>query len=518
MLTTSLGLALTLAAWLLVGRAARPWMATDRPDTAGAALTTAATLGLGAGLLAFHEASALRLVHGTVLASDFDQYCAAVGAVRAGAFELVPPQRGVPGAWLPALLSRGLGVVDGLLATSAVAVALGFTGLALWARSAFGRGGGAVAVVAALAFTPFGALARMVTFHPMTISLGITTAALAVAASRYRSIGLWVAGLVSGGLLLLLDARGILSAALPLGVLAFTALRQRHPPRRLAGVAAMIAVLATSWQAAHHLVPSHAPGLEHQTLRMWQEQTARARADGTPTPPSDVEALDAALEASLDHEFLWGHRGAEALVASVARLATIGPRVPPLHDTRARGLSGPWPHVAGAALLLVLVLAGRARDRDVWLGLLLLGPALAIGVSATRGIAHPRYLAAATPVVVVPLAALYRLWPRATPSTRRWQAPAASEPFLLAVVGMLLFAGLPPTPLSRAASWRRAVLADTEPRDTLLVVQAALPEAAERDPRCRTALEADHAAGHAYGSDLLGWHPFGGPVGAEPLR
>jgi hypothetical protein len=504
---TSTLLLTTLMGWLAAVRLVDSKV--SGADSLRATLRDGIVIGACCMLLAFWGAPALGLVVGQLTASDFDQYCAAVASVRLGELDAVPPQRGVAGALVPAVLSGWFGVVDGLFVSALLTQLLGTVGLVVWARASFGRGMGAVAGVVVATFAPWAVMGRLLTFHGGPLALAFVGMAAVALAARFQKVGGAAVGILVAAGLLWLDVRGWVWA-LPLTALSLIVGWCIGDGRQRWGLAAWTGlVFCASWSAAAAVVPPSAPGFEQQTLRMLEEQARLAGAASG--------LWQQALDRTFSTEFLWGHRGAGAALGSLKRLMAVRPFVPAWHDPRFDGLAGPWQSLAVGAWCVAVPAAALRRRWVALVGLVLSLPALATLALAHNSIAHPRYLAMATPGLVAGVLALVAVFshPPGRPSRTARLAPSW-VPLVGGVVGLALVLGVPPTPMAAGAAWRQVQLPESEPRDTLLFAANGGTGRRSPSPRCLEALAQDHTRGLPWGSRLLGWDVTAGESGAEP--
>ena len=491
----SVDLLLASALWVAAAVAlSRRWPVDRAPDSVGRVLATAAVFGAVAVGVCDWLSDSVAMGSAPYIASDFDQYCAAVEAVRSGLSEGLPANRGRAGAWLPALFARQLGIIEGLHLTACLGQGAVFAGLFVWSRTLWGRGAGAAAVVIGCACWPLTVLGRTLTFYPGIVASAVWCAAAAVLAWRYRSAGTIVALGVTVGVALLADVRGMLFVAGPLlvGFMLVLQAERRQLPWMLLALGVPIAV---SWGLARAWVPSGAPGLEQQALQMLGEVSARAG-----QPVEQVDLQDDITIAVL-HEFLWGWRGLVHLPGSFGRVVSIQAelrQLPPLSDLRFQ-LLAPWlvPALVGGLVALLHHLRKGAL-RVVLAGVLVVPFAVSVHSSASW-IAHPRYLAVGAPALVLGLSALVGCgvdrFRRKLSARQERQRSLGSVlvPVGVFIVGLLLLLLPASRGMSARAEWRGMIITDSEPSATLAAVQRGSSDQYQRNPICIAGLQADLA-------------------------
>lgn len=445
-----------------------------------------------------------------VLAPDFDQYCAAVSAVRAGDLAAVPPQRGVIGSLLPGLLARPLGVVDGLLGAAWLGRLGVMVGLAAWVRAAGGgRMGAAVAVATVLSVHPLWTLGRTLAFYPQWLAVAVATCATATWAVRQRSASTVALAGACAACSLLVDVRGLLAALPALGVALGVAGVLPDRRKAAASIGAIVLSLGASYWVAHAVVPLEAPGIEQQGLRYLEEAVMRRDAPGRPS-------LEDALMRARHEQFLWGHRQARGLAGSLSRLSaeqqrvathldTVGRAVDPVNSTT-RHL-GAFPLLAALGGGIWLVGAARRRDPELLATTICGAPFVLSLVTASTVVGGARYFAAGAPVLVLGLAMGVAEVGRAIGRRgRRHRTPSGIADLAPAIVLCCFVLGFLPSAWHPTASWRSALWGDEEPAQTLKLAWEQ-PVDGERAvlQECLDGLRRDRERGLPRGSRLLGW-------------
>ena len=393
------------------------------------------------------------------------QVCIETAAIRDGTPSIYPQRTPTAGA-LPGLLSRSLGIVDGLLVGALLSTAAVIGAVALWARALAGPAAAVAAAVLVVGFAPLTVLPRFVHFYPEVIAALTGCMALCVVALRWPG---WASALLAGvgvSAALLIDGRGLLwaLAGLPVAVIG---------ARRWSLLT--LAVVAASYPLAGRLLPARTPRLETQVAWFVQDL-------GGAAPPLVRQ----------ESQFLWGHSALSDLPATIGYLLSASaPMAPGNAALRALHVE-PWLPVLALGLLAAL---WGLRQTPWRLGALLLTvlPFAAALYGAATGQISPRHLAMAWPfapvVLGIGLAAVVRTH------------PAVLGGLCLAVVLALKVLGFD------------GAFQQTPDIDALL---AAHPDAdpavvdgfAFNDSDCRAALEADLDAGHPWGSRLYRrWPP-----------
>lgn len=155
------------------------------------------------------------LMEHEVCMPDFPEYCQGILELN-GQLDIFPSKRSRTAGWLPAVMYRAHGILDGLAWAGVIStVALG-AALYAWGRVLSSRAGGLLTVSVAMAMAPLAGLPRILAYYP-ELAAGLTAAAAAAAAALVRPTAarLLLAG-AGVGLCLLLDVRGLVWA-LPYG-------------------------------------------------------------------------------------------------------------------------------------------------------------------------------------------------------------------------------------------------------------------------------------------------------------
>jgi hypothetical protein len=411
--------------------------AVDLPLLLGAGLLSGGLCGLW--LAAFHLADAA-----VVGSPDFLEYCWSTDALasrRPGDFSR---NRGVLAALPSALIARQWGVLNGLLGSAMLSVALLGTAVALWARAAHSRAAGLVAALAVGAVVPLCLLARTLTYYPPVIAVLTLCMATAAAALRWRTAAACLVAGTGAGLALLVDVRGLPWALAALGI---------------AGVAAVLGA-SRRWRATAAVLRLGALALpvwlSFQLGPVAYLEGTRTLEDAMHTP-LDLQKMGFPVQRTVpmprrDEGFLWGRSELARIPETLRFVHADGQLIPDelrsaLHvvDHRQRRVD-PWLPV-GLGALVAAVLGGRRRP------LALLGAAgaavpfvLALDSAVVVKQSHPRFLANALPFLPVLLgvgaASLGGL------DRGGWRARAGAVLALLVVLGAL------PSWLSPVAPWR----------------------------------------------------------------
>ncbi len=469
----------------------------DGPETRWSwRIDAPATLGLGAGLALLFTAALVTPVADSypLSASDFDHYCELVARVADGSMADFYSPRLPPPAWLPALLSHSVGVIDGLAIQSWLAVATCLGALYVWGFAVHGRSAGALAALVAGAVVPLAVMVRDLSFYP-TLLAGVTCVGAAFAMT-VRERGVWPAAALglACGVTLLCDVRAVLYVApvFALG-LVVAPLRGTHWWGRGLRLLAVVLPVVVSWFVAGWVVSEATTGLEHQ-VAMYLEQAVR---DAGVDPAWREQVLAPVMARP---SFVWGHGSILGLPGTALALAGMGSSLPqelvsaPSTELIRREYVNPW--LIPGAIAVVVVIVGLARRP--WRLLALVGgalPSLAMLYSASTTLPQERHLAPA----LLPLPLLFGVFlavvamrgpsgePGAGPVRWPWRGPLL---WLAVLLGLL---GVYGSWLSPVALWRRGVI-QSEPRVTLQAVWDGVPP---RDDHCCKTLMRQR--------DLPGW-------------
>ena len=439
-------------------------------------------------------------------ASDFGQYCESLGAFRSGNLELWAKQRSLVAGALPGVLAETLGVVDALLVGAVLShVAMGI-GIFLWARAVHSRLAGAAAVLLASAVAPLVHLTRTVTFYPETVAGCVLSAAAAVMALRFRTLGAVAFSGVVTSLVLLLDVRGLLWALPAAGLTAFASLLLHTPLRKLAGLGLLAGALALSSHVGKLTTWEITPSLEQQTSFYVDEALRRYQ----PNNPNAGLSTDEELASS---RFVWGRTRVAEIPQTLAFLWELRQRLPEGIEDQPETAYGrrthvtPW--VLPAALGLLLGVWG-ARRRP-WLALGFIGTVVpfAVAIQGTaQMVGHSRYIANGITMVPVLLGLGFAVVAKGAlerdeaSTTGGWLSRAewmSLGGILICVLGMV------PTWLSPVATWRAPVSADIEPSNSLWHAANSSQLPLDVAPACVDTLREDFVQGRPVGSELLGW-------------
>ncbi len=410
--------------------------------------------GAGLGLLWGFWLARYHLLGEVVTAADYQAYCASVTALGSPDVDYWYPMRSVAAGVLPWLLSRSLGILDGLAAAALVSAMVLAASLYLWGRALHGRLAGLAAAITASAATPLVLTTRHVSFYPEIAACLAAGAAGAALAVRYRSWPAIAAGSAGAGLALLSDTRGLIFG-LPFLALV-TAVALWAPRRRIPGrLAALAAPLLAAWLLGGPAFAPTAP-LEFQLA----------------TSANDTSGAGSVMsESDASRGYRFGHSNPLLIPSTLVTLWQTSSRVSDDFGDREVGRRNerhrkeqvaPWLPVAWTCLGLSLL----ALWRRPWLLAGLLITVLPFAVSL-RGTTHwevtVRYLALAYPMLPlllgVAIALLAQGALRADSATaaaegdrRPWRGllrPAAVSLFLLVAT-----LGIFPSWLSPAAPWR----------------------------------------------------------------
>ncbi len=470
------------------------------------------TVGLGVGLALVSTAWMTRYnfsIH-SLTASDFSQYCNAVDAWRTNDMARWPGQRAVGAGFIAGLLGARLGIIDALVASTTLCMALIHGGLYLWGRALSSRLGGIAASLLGLSLAPLVALSRTVSFYPSLVAGFVLSAAGAALALRYRSLPALAAGGVGAGLVLLVDVRGLLWALPALGLTLVAALfpqpgavepRVRAALRQLPlRVLVVLLPLLASYGLGKWSFPEGQYTLEVQIVTYARD--ALRRASLNQRGPSSFDEVYARKDA-----FLWGTSSPLGIPQTLAFLAEANAAMPltladapEARHARARFVDPWWWAAVGSMAIAVVGLRQRPALLLAYFGGLV--PFLVAFRGASTVLFHPRYLANGMVALPVILGVAFALLAQGSlPRRDITGTPARS----LATVGAasalaLLIFGVLPSWLSPRAPFRLPVPADEEPSLSLAHVGTMPDPTSGLDVDCLVALGRDLAAGHPPGS------------------
>lgn len=472
-MTESLGELWFAGPWLLLliplALRALPWVRPGAPRPADWRVDL--PLGLGAALTAATLSTALLSVHLTeyypLSAADFDHYCELVARVAAGDALPSPGVRLPPPAWLPAALSGGLGLIDGLALQSFLALVATCGGLYLWGLAVHGRTAGLCAALLAGTVGPVGFLARDLSFYPVVVGSSVLLAAAVAASLRFRVA--WPSSLagLAAAVVLLADVRGVLFAV-PLVSLGLVAALVRGRGWRGCGlrVGLLLLPVVASWFVAAAVVPEQTVGLERQAV-LYADQGVRD-AGGSPGLLASEQA-----ETQRDTGFVWGVAPIRDLPGTFLFSSRLLGRIPPdLRDSpqnrqlRQRHLL-PW--ALPALLAFAVALVGLARRPWRLAALVLCAAPFASMLWATgQVLPQERHLATGLAVLPLLLGVGVAVLAEGAPGAAN---PGGGGPWpwrrALLLVGLLVaMLGLPPSWLDHQAGWRRGIV-QSEPRTLL---------------------------------------------------
>ncbi len=426
-------------------------------------LIAAAALSIGVALLCAFYLARFHL-EWPVVGRDFVQVCVETAAIRDGTPSIYP-QRTPTSGLLPGLLSRRLGIIDGLLVGSLLSSMAVVGGVYLWARSLADARAAAAAAVLVGALTPLAVLPRFVHFYPEVIAVLVGCMALSAAAARWPGWGTALLAGLGAGAALAVDGRGLLWAA-PAVLVAGIGLR-RWSVLLLPGVG------LSHWLAGR-LLPAHTPRLETQIA--WFIRDLGGLPPTLPLKPA---------------RFLWGHSDLSDLPGTVGYLlAAQAPAAPGNAAQRAIHID-PWLPLLAIGLLAACFVLRKTPQRLAILAATAAPFVLALYGAAT-GQVSPRHLAMAWPFAPVVLGIGL--------SAIRAHPAALCGGCLAVTIGL-------------AAADFGGDINQTPDVDALLAAHpdadpAVVARLEFNDPVCRSALEADLAAGHPWGSRLYQrWPP-----------
>ncbi len=418
-----------------------------------------------------------------VLARDFVQVCDAVGAIRDGGWAGRWPQRTPTAAAAAGWLARDLGIVDGLRAAGALALAGTAAGTYAWARAFRGPVAGAVAAALVGAIAPLAVFPRFLHVYPVFVASSVLAAAGGATAATRRTPVAFLAAGMGAGLALLVDGRGLPFALA--GVTAALVGLPRRPAPALARVGALLLPLGLSFLAARAWIPARTPSLETQLAWFLADMTGAA-------PPRPEPG------------FLWGHSALLDLPRTLLRVAELGRRA---REAAPAGPApivvaqvGPW--LAPAGVAAATALASLRRRPRALLALAVTAAPFALALAqASATLPHVRLLGGG--LAVVPLLLGVAVGGLAGSARGPLAAGVAGGLVLLAIGGAI------PGPLHPGAPWR-VPLDETPDVGPLLAVDPTpwppgLVAQLNDDPRCAALLDADLRAGRPWGGRGLRW-------------
>jgi hypothetical protein len=440
------------------------------------------------------------MLNGVVTGPDFNDYCKSVGAFRDQDMAGWTNTRSVASGWLPAMLSRTFGVIDGLLLGAMISFAVMCAGIFLWARALHGRLAGVVAALMTCAAAPLVQLTRSATFYPEVIAVSVCTAAAAVLALRYRTLPFLFATGFFIGLVLLMDVRGLLWALPALGLGCVAALTRGGAMPRAMGLIAVLLPICLSHPIGKVVYRAGSPTLERQ-VDFYVDDANRRLTDGPSTPSGRIK----------DEGFIWGKTRITRIPATLKHILdrrgelsdSIGEHPENAKPRQVQIL--PW---VGIAVGSFLVAAWGLRRRPLLLLALIV--AIAPFAAAIHGAAyvlyHARYLASGFAIVPVLLGVVCAIMVqgRLSPSDSGTNEPWSWKKLLVPLILLSMLIGLIPNWYASDAGWRCKIRADENPQRALL--SAALNQVGrDADQQCVDALQADFANGLPQGSRLFAW-------------
>jgi hypothetical protein len=391
------------------------------------------------------------LMEKSVCMPDFAEYCQGILQLH-GEVGIFPDKRSRAAAWLPALLARRHGILDGLALAGVISAGVLGAALYAWGRAISGRAAGLLAVTAGMAMAPLAGLARFLAYYP-ELCAGLTAAAAATAAAIARPGLLRMALAGAGvGLCLLLDVRGLVWALPFLGAILLSAVSAPGSWRRRAGllVAALLPVWL-SWFGGWYAYTAFSTPLEAQ-LDIRPLYYANGVREAAFLPPYTYDSgliwgWTSPLELSGTLRFILDQR---ALAQTVAVPFSAPPGVMLEHHAR-------WQEallVGGAVALLALLRRPRAL---LALAVTVLPFAVSFQGIGDAAEQSARFYTHALPgvaaVLGVAAGAVMALAPRLP-----WPGPPpVVRGLLIAALGLALVLGQVPTWLSVEADWRAPV-------------------------------------------------------------
>ncbi|MEC8382358.1 MAG: serine/threonine-protein kinase [Myxococcota bacterium] len=336
--------------------------------------------------------SAPLLLEMSFFETDFIDYC--VGIVHFDTVLLAPPKRANGAAWLPAMLARDYGVINGLALGALLSTGLIGLGIQLWARAIGGPMAGYFAVAMALGLAPIVGMSRFLNFYPEIIATFVMAAGMTALALRTRHAGFVLAAGVLACSCVIVDLRGLIwFLPLTLGVLlaVFGIATWRD---RLSTLCGLIGIYFGAWKLGSWSYHELATSLERQI---------------------DVRPLFAAFDSTqfsppyaVPSNFVWGRSDLTELPKTLAFLfeqRTIPPPDGFLSADTGMDILAPyavgWTVLLGVGLLMALALYSSKR----WQMLALLVPLspFAVAMIGTQELVEPhlRFFAHAIPGAVV---------------------------------------------------------------------------------------------------------------------
>lgn len=526
-----------LGIWLVSPKAASgadaPW---SWPRELGLAAAVGALFaGLcGVWLARFH------LIGDNFLCSDFHEYCSSVSALAMDEPERFTKQRSAAAALPAALLSRRVGIIDGMAWAALLSSAMIGAGLTLWGRAAHSRLAGVAAALSAATMMPVVVMSRTLSLYDEMTGWFVLGGAGAAVAWRLRSPGALLFAGIGVGLAGLADFRGLFWAVSYLGLGLVAAVwpapgvvgLPRWALRTVLNLVAFAAPVVYAWRLG--------PWAYRFNISLEEVMNPRQRfvewgfTDPALTAPFNAQSA-----------FIWGSSPPEEIpqtILWVMRETAVIPRsawdTPDLHRLLAEHVT-PWTPiwVAAAALTLLSLLRGPER-----LGRLVavLGAGVPFFMAFKGAVelqrAQLHYLGSSMPIFALfmgvawatacegwglgPLAprldalrawiwAPLARWPRLVEPLKPWARDALGA----AALGLFVL-GVLPSFVSPEASWRRR-WAYGEGEILTLIGSAARgvdPGRSDQHKACVQALKAEKDAGRS---------PYGtmyGGVGGDKRR
>ena len=495
-----------------------PWARRERP-TGGrrawlveAGLATAcglAVVGLCGGWLVNYH-----LVNSPITCSDFSEYCQSIAALRGDAEPgLFSHNRSRFTAFVPGLLARHLGIIDGLAFAALGFTALVGAGMYAWGRALHGRLAGLLTVPAFCAVGPLVVLPRTLSLYSETMAIFVWASAGTALALRYRTWPAILMGGVGAGLCLLAAARGLFWALPVYGLTLLACIpREWRSPKAWRKAPLLLALatapVALSYPAGTQAFQPSSWTLEQQLMGLLQDRRIEL---GLPLPPTQPAT-----------GYLWGYSSPLAIPGTLLSLVDIQSQIPAevseFEETvwrRAAHIERWYPVLA---VCLALSVAGLVRRP--WQLAALLGTLLPFAV-ALRGagdiLVFLRFVQ--TPmggfpvVMAVGVASLMSL--RAPVSSAVSEAEAGrlhwrtfARPAAAVTLCLLFVVGVAPSWLSPVAPWRFGWVADAPMSQLIWKAAAGPPTVRDQDYACHQALWRDyHEGGHPPATRLYGLTP-----------
>ncbi len=391
------------------------------------------------------------LMEKSVCMPDFPEYCQGILQLH-GELDIFPSKRSRLAAWLPAVLARRHGILDGL-AWAGVASA-GVMGAALyaWGRAISGRAAGLMTVAAAMAMAPLAGLPRFLAYYPeLAAGLTMTAAATSAAMVRPGMVRMALAG-AGIGLCLLLDVRGLVWALPYLGLLLLAGLSAPASWRqRGLLLAAGLLPIWLSWFGGWHAYTAFSTPLEAQ-LDIRPLFYAHGVREAAFLPPY-----------SYDSGFIWGWTSPTDLLGTlrfIVEQRTLGESVP-VPFTPPPGVMLDHHHRWQDALLVCGGIVGIALLRRPRALLTLAVTVLPFAVSlysiGDAAELSARFYAHALPGVAAVMGAAFGAVMALAPRLPWSGPPPVLRGLVVAGVGLALVMGWLPTWLSVTADWREPV-------------------------------------------------------------